>query len=518
MSWMVHLLKCIAITQIIICCAGIFCQSPNGDKDNFHQGLRDYQSNFTLLSSMEWANGSSSNPFMSMVGTVGYSVTTGDVDSDGSPEIITTSLDYNETSWFQYHFQASVRVWKFSEQLELIGERVWYGDPEEGATPNVIKTFSWENTTYILTGGSLDFKDSPSMADIRIWKYFSGHIILVNNVSWRDFQDKDSSVNYLQVCDVNDDGFLEIIVAGSIKWTENGTKHRMASLSVWKIQEDLSLNLIDKKIWWDNSTNNTGTLYVDIDDLNNDGIKEIVVGGFTGYVDSGQNKTKAQITVWHLLASGLVKIKDVSWIDVNSCTISTITLYDINSDGYKEIIAGGTNKNVVIAGEISVWNYELSQICRMQFYIDPQSTTHRDCWVWDLACEDFDSDGSPEIVVCGTSSGPSGGTSSTYWGFLSSFTFAGNNLSMEAKYYWLDREETEISQMCFQDLNGDSHFEIITIGTTSDVESGIQHVYAKLWIWEYKNVPVSEISWIFLDFIALLPVVYTIYFYPKIFD
>lgn len=98
----------------------------------------------------------------------------------------------------------------------------------------------------------------------------------------------------------------------------------------------------------------------------------MVVGGSYGFNDSGVQRSKAEISIFNLRNGNIQLLRNVTWIDHDNCGVMGVTLYDINGDGKDEIIAAGANKDLAIAGEVSVWDFNLNQIAKAQFYIDPE--------------------------------------------------------------------------------------------------------------------------------------------------
>ena len=492
-------------------------QSMNTGRYTHREMIKQSNSNFTQVGSVEWRNGSSTNPLIGLAGTVGSAVAVGDVDGDGANEVISGSFDMNETSWFNYVEQASLRIWSYSDRnFNLIKEKTWNGTNHGESYINAINIYAYNGKTLIITSGSISTgntstqRQNPSQADLRIWEYSSGNINLLGNATWRDYPDKNTSIECVYVGDINNDGSPEIVAAGNIEWSVevngNQTNYSMAELYIWKLNTDFTLSFITKQIWTDPYINSTYAQCVNVEDIDGDGNMEIVVGGGYGYVDSGgNNKTEAQITVWHFNSGSLQKIDDVKWIDTDSCGVSSIQFKDIDNDGKDEIIAGGVNKYLNIAGEISIWDYPLSQVARTQFYVDPEgapSGAHWDCIVEKIIVDDFNNDGQYDIIATGLSKGPPapGMSGNTFWGYIDSFVFDGSSINRVANYYWLDHAATQMLDLCYADMNNDGVKEIFNIGYYIDASGSTQYRYGKIYVWHYQST-VPEFSPIGLVFI-----------------
>ncbi len=495
-----------------------FTQSMSSNRSISHETLSN--SNFTQIGSVEWSNGTPSNPIISIVGSMAQAVALGDVNKDGRIEVISGSFDINETSSFHYESQASLRIWRFSHnQFTLLKEKVWKGANNGSASITDIVVYPYNGKTLIITAGTISTANAsgganPSYGDIRLWEFANGNINLISNATWRDYPDKNTTVTQIWVGYINGNNYPVIITSGEIYWSvgngSNQANHSMAEITAWKINSDFSMSLIAEKIWTDPYINATSAQTVDVYDFDNDGNYEIVVGGAYGYIDSGGvNRTKAEISVWHLSGNSFVRVDDVTWIDLDNCAVFSIKIYDIDNDGKMEIIAAGTNKYGNTAGELSIWDYPLSQVARIQFYVDPEGQpggAHWDCIGWRVIVGDFDNDGVVEMIVTGMSKGPPppGASGTTVWGYLDVFHFDGSNIVRVTNYYWLDHEQTAIFDICYGDVDNDGQDEIFTVGYYTTHSGNTEYEYAKIYVWHYGSQVPEFSTTIFVIAAALL--------------
>ncbi len=476
---------------------------PQGNGEVFQ--THSSSSNFTQEAHEEWANGS---PMLLIPGgSMGNDVDIGDVDGDGSNEIVTVSHDM-DANLLSISVQESLRVWRYDgSSFSLLAEKTWTTDGKSDAGGKVVKVFQYGSSAYILTAGEDKYGTSPGYGAIRIWKYDSS-ISLVSNVSWRDVPGKNTTVSNIFVGDVNGDGNIEVISVGDIEWsTDNNTKnYSMAEIAVWSIGAGMQLSLEDKYIWSDQD-NDTYAMGVTAYDFDNDGLSEIIVGGSYGFNDSGVLRSKAQISIFHF-SSSLSLVRDVKWIDNDNCGVMALAVDDVNGEGKKEIVAVGANKYYVTAGEVSIWDSNLNEIARTQFYIDPEgqpSGTHWDCLGLDLALGDFDSDGVEDIVVTGLSKGPHTG-GDTFWNYLISFNYV-SSLQQVARVSWRTYDGEMSNAIVAGDVDGDGTTELFLFGYGWQTDSnGSNTYYAMLYAYTYQqNVPEFNLGLIiFLIPIALL--------------
>ncbi len=494
-----------AVLVIAVALSGLYfsyspaLQSPSNVAMETHAA----DSNFTERAHEEWSNGSSY--LLLPGGSIGNGVAVGDVNGDSKMDIVTISDD-TDWSGLSYKEQASLRIWDYDgSSLSLLAEKVWGSDGKNPAGNKVVKIFSSGGSTYIITGGMEKYGHSAGKGGIRIWKYASG-ISLISNVTWRDYPDKNTTVEDLFVDDVDGDGNLEVIAVGNIKWsTDNNTKnYSMAEITAWRIEGDMSLNFVAKYIWHDDE-NNTYANSVDGVDYDGDGYCDIVVGGSYGFNDSGVLRSKAQLTVFNLRGGAFINLRHVEWIDNDNCGVMDLLIRDVDRDGKDEIVAAGANKYFSTAGEVSVWSYELQNLARAQFYIDPEGqpgSSHWDCLGLSLVVDDFDMDGDNDIVITGLSKGPHSG-GDTFWAYLIAFHYSSSTLTQGSKIYWRAYDGEVMQSLASGDIDGDGTPDIVSFGYgwKSDSSGGMTY-YAMLYIYDYQqNVP--ELN---QEFLILLPI------------
>ncbi len=498
--------RIISAVIIAILLAGLFI-SIGSSIQHVESSTVSYRngSNFTQEAHEEWANGSAF--YLIPGGSMGNDVDIGDVNNDGKDEVVTVSEDI-DAGLLSVTYQGSLRVWSYDgSSFNMLAEKTWKTDGKGEVGAKVVKIFKYGSSNYILTAGADHYGSAPSYGSIRIWRYDST-ITEVSNVSWRDLPGKNTTVSDVFVGDVNGDGKMEVVSVGNIEWsTDNDTKnYSKAEIAVWSIGSGMQLSLEDKYIWSD-PDNDTYAMGVTSYDFDHDGLSEIIVGGSYGFNDSGVLRSKAQISIFHF-SSSISFVKDVKWIDHDNCGVMAVAVDDVNGDGKEEIVAAGANKYYATAGEVSVWDSNLNQMARTQFYIDPEgqpSGSHWDCIGLDLALGDFDSDGLEDIVVTGLSKGPHSG-GNTFWNYLISFNYH-SSLQQVAKVYWRTYDGETSNSIIAGDVDGDGTTELILFGYgwKTDSNGGMTY-YAMLYTYTYQqNVPeLNYISFLVLFVVGIV--------------
>jgi hypothetical protein len=101
--------------------------------------------------------------------------------------------------------------------------------------------------------------------------------------------------------------------------------------------------------WFTNS--DTSAAAVAVGDVNNDGLSEIVTGGWF----SDGLRWNAQLVIWN--SATLAPIASTSWYWVNDTQVTSVAIGDVNGDGKTEIVAGGSYfDGTRWIAQLSVWN------------------------------------------------------------------------------------------------------------------------------------------------------------------
>ncbi len=168
----------------------------------------------------------------------------------------------------------------------------------------------------------------------------SSALVSQNSTSW--FSTSDTNVAAVAAGDVNGDGQIEIVTAGTYN---DGTRWN-AQLIVWN-GTNLAVESIFPWFW----ISNTDIASVAIGDVNNDTKNEIVTGG-TFFDNTRYN---AQLIVWN--GTNLAVESIFPWFYISNTLINSLAIGDTNGDGVKEIITGGKyNDSIRDTAQLVVWN------------------------------------------------------------------------------------------------------------------------------------------------------------------
>lgn len=369
------------------------------------------------------------------------SIVEGDVDSDGSPEIVTGGYYYDGTRKV-----AQVAVWNGST-LELEGVTTWYWTGNTTITSVAIGDLDGDSEVEIVTSGC--YHDGVrKVAQLAMW---DGATLSFENAtvwSWVG----DTNINSVAIADIDHDGTTEIITAGHY---DDGTRD-VAQLAVWEGQT-LSLERITVWYW----VGNTTITSVATGDVDGDTLNEIVTGGY--YYDGAREV--AQLAVWN---GSTLELEGVAaWYWVGDTRINSVAVGDVDGDGSTEIVTGGYYYSDVKTAQLATWHGI------------PLSLENATVWSWtddtninSVAIGDVDGDGSVEIVTGGSyNDGAYDSAQLIVWG--------GSDLTLETFAAWRWVSDTRINSVAVGDVDGDSIIETVTGGNHNDNTRTV----AQLTIW-----------------------------------
>jgi hypothetical protein len=353
-----------------------------------------------------------------------YNFFVGDVDKDETLELITGGLSYDMANYSRTDLRAPFKIWNWDgESFNLEISQEWSG--VTGST--FAADLDQNGLPEIITGGTL-YNDTGSYSIIRVWNWDGSNLILRS-------QFEGVSTRSISFFDVDSDGISEIITAGV---RVEGSKS-YAQLSGLKWEGD-GIILVDSVDWC--ASNDASATSVVVSDLDNDGIAEIITGGY----DNDLVNSSGQIRIWRWEAGAFSLIDDVQWRMVENAHGSTITgdpmgntivnnlrVGDVDSDGVNEIVSGGfTFDNEKIIAQLAIWN-------------------------WD-----------------------------------------GQSFSLEVSQEWITDDITEVKSVVLDDVDGDSRIDVITAGLVGayggfgDIDVPPEQAQIRVWSWNGEDIQLKN--------------------------
>jgi hypothetical protein len=202
-------------------------------------------------------------------------------------------------------------------------------------------------------------------------------------------------------------------------------------------------------------------------DVDGDGVKEMITGGSSyNYMPTGSRTPRyAPLKIWNWNGQNITLEKGYNWTGNLNCVLAS----DVDGDGKTEIITAGRLVNSTGSyTSLRIWSWDGKTLVLKGSY---EGTT-----AVSVVTIGVDRDGKPEIITIGSSS--SGNQSHTQ---LSIWQFDGKSLTLNRSFAD-DRQNARANSVYAYDLNNDGETEIVTAGYANDLKNstGILSV----WQWD----------------------------------
>ncbi len=340
--------------------------------------------NFTLEHSYNWAGST-------------RSIYAGDADGDGITEIITGGRVTNSTGSY-----SSLRIWNYDgEVLVLKGSF-------EGVSVNsiFISDVDKDGSQEILTAGRVS-NDTQASAQLCVWQWDGNKLTLRKSVEWCTM--KEAYAHSVYAHDLNNDGEIEIITGGYDNdltnssgqlriWHWNKAELSMEANEEWRMVEGVYGVTISG-----NPMGNTIVNTVKVDDIDGDGVSEIVTGGWT----YDGEKINAQLTIWNWSGHALNLEKSHEWTTEDITEIKAMSLSDVDGDEQVDIVTSGVTAvysgfsdvdSTPEAAQLRVWSWNGETLALKQ---QEDWQIGEGVAAWNVGTGDVDQDGVVEIVTVG---------------------------------------------------------------------------------------------------------------------
>ena len=380
----------------------------------------------------------------------------GDIDNDGIEELITGGFSYTQENGTRVTFEAPLRIWNWNgKNLTCEHSQNWVGSIQslyasdidnDGLTEIItggivadssgltsqITILAYDGTSavqkgsydgisansifvaqiikdenpFIITSGR-SVQENRSFAQLSVFQWSENELLLLDRQKW--CASEEAYAYSVLADDLNNDGEIEIITGGY----DNDLTNSSGQLRIWGwsgnqlvLVENAEWRLVDG-VYGETVSGlpmgNTMINNVKVDDVDSDGILEIITGGWS----YDGEKTNAQLKMFNWNGQELVLEKSFEWITNDINEIKAISLSDVDRDGEVEIVTSGITavygsfKNPESTPDhaqlrIFSWkdnNLELEQ--------SKDWTIGEGVVVWSLASSDIDNDGTVEIITVG---------------------------------------------------------------------------------------------------------------------
>ncbi|MCJ7763269.1 VCBS repeat-containing protein [Candidatus Bathyarchaeota archaeon] len=340
--------------------------------------------NVTLEATAKWPGGINS-------------IFAADVNNDNIMEIITGGVVINDTSYYSI-----LKIWHYSNG-ELSQKAQYEGIP---ANAIFVSDVDSDGASEIITVGRLP-NDTLDTSLLCLWHFKDNTLSLIGQLEL-DVANV-TYANSVFACDLDNNGNVEIITAGYSD-NLNNSKGQLC-IWQWNVQE-FSLKCNEN---WQLITQgyaltiagavqgNTIVNNVKAGDVDGDGAKEIVTGGFT--YDGEQ--VNAQLKIWNWTGNALTQEESEEWTTDYLTEVKCIALDDADGDGKLDIInsgiaaAKGSFANTTANPDrgqlrISSWNGTTWTLTQSVDWVVNDGVC-----AWNVATGDVDKDGITEIITVG---------------------------------------------------------------------------------------------------------------------
>ena len=263
--------------------------------------------------------------------TTPSAVATGDVNGDGTTEIVTAGY-YLDGS----RYNAQLSVWN-GATLASEGVSAWCWPTDTQVSCVAIGDVNGDGHNEIVTGGEY-FDGTNWNAQLSVWNGTT--LALIGVTVWR--WPTDTQVSSVAIGDVNGDGHNEIVVGGAYfdgtNWNAqlsvwNGTTLAFLGVTVWKWTSDTYINSVAV-------ANITGSLGL-----------SIVTGG--AYFDG--TRYVSQLSIWSGTSLALQKV--TVWYWTGDTQVTSVAVANVTGGTSLDIITGGSFfDGTRLTGLLHVWN------------------------------------------------------------------------------------------------------------------------------------------------------------------
>lgn len=214
-------------------------------------------------------------------------------------------------------------------------------------------------------------------------------------------------------------------------------------------------------------------------DLDADGTKEIVTGGYTyDVVNETRANASAPLKIWNWNGQNLTLETSYKWPNnQDSAAIVCVAAGDVNTDGTVNLLTGGRlgNQSGVYA-QLRIWRWngtELTLLTSKEW-----NTSQGTSSLTAAVIVDADKDGNPEIFTTGrTVYAHTNQTAAE----LRVWQWNGDDLRLLKNVEWNDGNKASANSIAAADVNSDGKIEVVTAGYNQELANSTGQI--RIWNW-----------------------------------
>ncbi len=399
-----------------------------------------------------------------------YGVATGDLDNDGTTEIVTGGR-YNtgNTSYAgEIVRYGQIKIWngtsftpKYTLNWTVPGDtQPWWRSIQAIAVDDVDN----DGTKELVTAGYIweHIPVPPWMGtyecEVGIWNWTGTTLQLEHQAKWWNLtgvaNTKDMSLNDVWTGDIDGDGTKEIVTCGTYSnmvdpdipstflthaqmnvWNWNGTKLTGEYNQTWQAPGRVEPNSVFAR------------------DVDNDGQTEILTGG---YRRDGSTYT-SQLRIWNWNGTSMSLEKNEEWNTNSTRGVITVFADNVDQEGLPDILTGGYGNGTSFDLN-KVWNWNGANLTLVH---NEETPTSQGEYVYAFNYADADTDGRPELVSFGHIY-----NGTTWLTSLRMLEWTGTGMTLDHHITW--GTNSRGLDMCIRDVDDDYHNEILTASWEHD--------------------------------------------------
>jgi hypothetical protein len=232
----------------------------------------------------------------------------------------------------------------------------------------------------------------------------------------------------------------------------------------------------------------SGTHNLAVEDVDNDGLKEIITGGFSyTMVNEAIRSIDAPLRIWSWNGQNLTLEKSENWPGNIRC----VSTGDANGDGQVEILTvGGLISNSSSSSSLKIWSWNGQNLVLRGSYTGISANS--------IFIYDVDDDESPEVIATGRTYNATQRNAQ-----LRIWEWNDENLLLKANVEWTAPHDiASVNSVRASDFNNDGISEIVTAGYVNKLENSS----GQLRIWQFdgnKVALMANTEWRMVDAFSL---------------
>ena len=213
-------------------------------------------------------------------------------------------------------------------------------------------------------------------------------------------------------------------------------------------------------------------------DVNGDGVKEIITGGFAynHLLNGSRTSTYAPLKIWSWDGQNVTLKKSGQW----QGSISCVYVADVDGIGVSEIVTYGSFRNETGSYDsLRVWCWDSEELILRAHY---EGVSVSSIFVGDL-----DEDGKPEMITVGSVIGESGSTAQ-----LCLWHFEQNSLVLKERVPLDVANVRRVNSVDALDLDSNGEIEIVIGGYSGSLSNSTGHL--SVWGWDGQTFSVMAVK------------------------